>query len=188
MTRILIAYGTRQGQTARIVDEMTLMLEAGGHDVDVHNLKESRPETLGAYDATIVAASVHAGGYEHEVRHWVRSHVAELEARPNAFVSVSLSAANHDAASIAEMDAVIQRFCDQTGWEPGRVVRFAGALVYSRYNWLLKRIMRNIVRKQEHGMYTDMTHDYVLTDFEAVRSFAREFAEAVRTISRPANA
>jgi menaquinone-dependent protoporphyrinogen oxidase len=187
MTRILIAYGTRQGQTARIVDEMTLVLEAAGHDVDVHNLKESRP-ALAPYDATIVAASVHAGSYEHEVRHWVHSHVAELEARPNAFVSVSMSAANHDDASIAEMDAVVQKFCDNTGWEPGRVVRFAGALVYSRYNWLLKRIMRNIVRKQQDGMYTDMTRDYELTDFDEVRKFARDFAEAVRTISPRARA
>jgi menaquinone-dependent protoporphyrinogen oxidase len=188
MARILIAYGTRHGQTARIVDEMTLVLEAAGHDVDVHNLEESRPGSLGAYDGTIVAASVHAGGYEHEVRHWVRSNIAELEARPNAFVSVSLSAANHDAASIAEMDAVVRKFCDNTGWEPGRVVRFAGALVYSRYNWFLKRIMRSIVRKQEHGMYTDMTQDYVLTDFDEVRTFAREFGEAVRTISTRAKA
>jgi len=183
MTRILIVYGTRQGQTARIVNEMTLILEAGGHDVDVHNLKESRPETLGVYDATIVAASVHAGGYEHEVRDWVRLHAAEFEVRPNAFVSVSLSAANDDAASIAEMDAIIRRFCDSTGWEPGRVVRFAGALVYSEYNWLLKRIMRTIVRKKEHGRYTDMTRDYEFTDFEEVRNFARDFGGVVWMIS-----
>jgi menaquinone-dependent protoporphyrinogen oxidase len=183
MARILIAYRTRQGQTARIVDEMTLALEAAGHDVDVHNLKESRPGTLGAYDGTIVAASVHAGGYEHEVRHWVRAHLAEVDARPNAFVSVSLSAANHDAESIAEMDAVIRKFCDNTGWEPGRVVRFAGALVYSKYNWLMKRLMRRIVRKQESGRYTDMTRDYEFTDFDEVRDFARDFGDAVRMIS-----
>jgi menaquinone-dependent protoporphyrinogen oxidase len=188
MARILIAYGTREGQTARIVDEITLALEAGGHDVDVRNLKQSRPETLGAYDGAIVAASVHIGAYENEVRHWVRDHVSELDARPNAFVSVSLSAANHDAESIAGMDAVIQKFRDNTGWEPGRVVRFAGALLYSKYNWLVKRILRRIVRGQENGRYTDMTRDYVLTDFGEVRDFSREFGEAVRMVSPRSNA
>src|SRR5262249_24702488 len=95
---------------------------------------------------------------------------------------------NDDAASIAEMDAVVRKFSDSTGWEPGRVVRFAGALVYSRYNWLLKRIMRSIVRKKENGRYTDMTRDYVFTDFDEVRKFAREFGDAVRIMSPRASA
>jgi len=180
MARILIAYGTRQGQTTRIVDEMTLALESAGHDVDVHNLKRSRPDAPGSYGGVIVAASVHAGKYEYEVRHWVRTHVAELDAGPNAFVSVSLSAVNHDAQSVAEMDSVVQRFRDDTGWDPDCVVRCAGALVYSKYNWLLKRVMRNIVCKQEHGQFTDMTRDYDFTDFAEVRRFARTFGDAVR--------
>src|SRR5690242_6896743 len=142
MTRILVAYGTRHGQTKRIVDEMTLALEAAGHSVDDCNLKRAEPDPLLAYDAVLVAASVHAGGYEREVRRWVREHVGEIDAIPNAFVSVSLSAANDDAQSVAEMDAVVQKFRDSTGWHPDRVVRYAGALVYSKYNWLLKRIMR----------------------------------------------
>jgi menaquinone-dependent protoporphyrinogen oxidase len=181
MARIVIVYGTRQGQTARIVDEISATLEAAGHDVDVYNLKDSRPGVLGGYDAAMVAASVHAGGYEHEVRHWVRTHRTELEARPNAFVSVSLSAANGDPASIAEMDAVVDKFREKTGWDPDRTARFAGALVYSKYNWLMKRVMRSIVRKQEKGKYTDMTRDYDFTDMVQVRTFARDFGDALRT-------
>jgi menaquinone-dependent protoporphyrinogen oxidase len=179
MARILIVYGTREEQTARIVDELTITLEAGGHDVDVHDLKQSHPRPVAAYDGVLVAASVHGGGYEYEVRHWVRAHVAELDVVPNAFVSVSLSAANDDAQRIAEMDAVVEKFRDATGWEPGRVVRFAGALVYSQYNWLMKRVMRHIVRKKENGRYTDMSRDYEFTDFGAVREFARDFGAAV---------
>jgi len=180
MTRILIAYGTRHGQTKRIVDEMTSALEAAGHNVARCNLRRAEPDPLHAYDGVLVAASVHVGGYEREVRRWVREHVAEIDAMPNAFVSVSLSAANNDPQSVAETDAVVQKFCDGTGWHPDRVTRFAGALVYSKYNWLLKRIMRNIVRKQEQGRYTDMTRDYNFTDFDEVREFARRFGFFVR--------
>jgi menaquinone-dependent protoporphyrinogen oxidase len=154
------------------------VVEAGGHDVDVHNLRETQPEHTDDYDSVLVAASVHAGGYEREVRRWVRAHLDEIDAVPNAFVSVSLSAANHDAKSVTEMDAIVERFRKNTGWDPDRVVRLAGALVYSKYNWLLKRVMRNIVRKQEHGKYTDMTRDYDFTDFEQVRTFAHGFGYA----------
>jgi menaquinone-dependent protoporphyrinogen oxidase len=183
MARIAIVYGTRQGQTARIVNSITATLEAAGNEVDAFNLKDSRADALDGYDAAIVAASVHVGSYEPEVRRWVHRHCAELAARPNAFVSVSLSAANSDAASIAEMDAVIDKFRAKTGWTPDRVIRFAGALVYSKYNWLVKRMMRNIVRKKENGQYTDMTRDYDLTNFAAVRDFAFDFGDALRTTS-----
>jgi len=40
--------------------------------------------------------------------------------------------------------------------------------------------MRNIVCKQEHGQFTDMTRDYDFTDFAEVRRFARTFGDAVR--------
>jgi menaquinone-dependent protoporphyrinogen oxidase len=51
--------------------------------------------------------------------------------------------------------------------------------VYSKYNWLLKRVMRRIVRKKESGRYTDMSRDYEFTDFGEVRAFARDFGAAV---------
>jgi menaquinone-dependent protoporphyrinogen oxidase len=176
MTRFLLVYGTREGQTARIADVIAADLRSAGDSVDVRNLRHGAPPTPDDYDAVIVGASVHARGYEREVRKWVRAHRAALDAKPNAFFSVSLSAANTDARSVAEMDAVVARFVRDTGWQPNIRQRFAGALVYSQYNWLLKRVMRRIVRKQSNGGYQDMTRDYDLTDYDEVHVFALRLA------------
>lgn len=50
----------------------------------------------------------------------------------------------------------------------------AGALLYTRYGWLKRWIMRRIVRKA--GGDVDTTRDYEYTDWIALRELARRFA------------
>jgi len=59
---------------------------------------------------------------------------------------------------------------DETAFSPDLVGTFAGALLYSRYGWLKRRIMRSIVRRE--GGDTDMTRDYEYTNWEAIDRFA----------------
>lgn len=180
MARVLIVYGTRQGHTADIADRIASVLRSAGHEVHEFNLRIfSPPPSLQGYNAVLVGASVHARGYEREIRRWVRSHAKELAAVPNAFFSVSLTSASHDEKSNAEIDSVLEFFERQTGWWPARVEKFAGALVYSKYNWLLGHIMRRIVRRESNGRYTDMSRDYDLTDYAQVDAFATQFASTL---------
>jgi len=181
MSRILLVYGTREGHTARIAEEIATTMRAEGHEVDVRDLQHTPAPSIDGYDAVLVGASVHARGYEHEVRHWVGARAGELARLPNGFFSVSLSAANHDAKSVAEMDEVIKHFSMKTGWWPQHVARFAGALVYSQYNWMMKRVMRWIVRHESDDDFSDMTRDYDLTDYAEVAAFAKSFADMART-------
>jgi menaquinone-dependent protoporphyrinogen oxidase len=168
-----MAYGTRQGHTKIITDRIAAALRAAGHDVDLCNLRDTvTPPIADAYDAVLVGASVHAGGYEREVRQWVKDNVDALRTRTNAFYSVSLSAAGHDAESEADTKAVIEKFVRETGWMPARVEPIAGALAYSKYNWFIRHVMRRIVRKKEGGRFQDMSRDYDLTDYQQVDAFA----------------
>ncbi len=73
-----------------------------------------------------------------------------------------------------ELDEIVQHFLERTGWEPSRVKIVAGALPYSRYNWITKWVMRRIARKA--GRETDPHQDYEYTDWEDLRRFAAEFA------------
>ena len=185
MTHVLLAYGTRQGHTKIITDRIAAALRAAGHDVDVCNLRDDGPAPRASgYDAVLVGGSVHAGGFEREVRQWVKANLDALRTRTNAFYSVSLSAAGHDAQSEADMKVVIEKFVRDTGWTPARVEQFAGALEYSKYNWLVRRLMRRIVRKKEGGRFRDTTRDYDLSDYAQVDAFAREIATAFATTRR----
>jgi len=71
-----------------------------------------------------------------------------------------------------------QRFLAATGWRPTVTKRVAGALMYTRYNWLKRWVMKKIAGKA--GGDTDTRRDYEYTDWSDVRAFAERFGELVR--------
>ena len=116
---------------------------------------------------------MHAGTYQKQVRRWVRSHAPELNRKPTAFVSVSLSVLQQDPKTQRDLRAIVDRFTAEAGWKPTVVKQVAGALLYRQYNWFLRRVMKRIVAKA--GGDTDTTRDYEYTDWKDLRSFAELF-------------
>src|SRR5262249_34589366 len=106
MRSILVAYGTTDGQTAKIAEAIGQTIREIGVRPDVVNLAESRRPSPSDYDAVIIAASVHAGGYQRAVRRWVTRELRALAARPTAFVSVCLGVLQHDAIVDAELERI----------------------------------------------------------------------------------
>ena len=179
MPRILILYGTTDGHTAKVAAALARTLRLEGAVVTVADAGGPEPapgpET---FTAVIVAASVHAGGYQETVRRWVRQHLDALVPRPTAFVSVCLGVLQRDPAAAAELQAIYSRFVGDTGWRPGTMKMVAGALLYTHYGWLKRWMMRRIAAKA-HGD-VDTSRDYEYTDWADLQGFARDFLAAVR--------
>ncbi len=94
MTRILVLYGTTEGQTGKIAESLAAAMRARGADVDVVDAAAHSPDA-DAYTAVVVAASVHAGCYQPAVRRWVQANAEALRSRPTAFLSVCLGVLQH---------------------------------------------------------------------------------------------
>jgi len=183
MSRILVLYGTTEGQTAKVAGVIGDTLRTGGIATDVINARADWPSPRD-YDAVIVAASVHGGGYQRAVRRWVRAHAQTLNQKPTAFVSVCLGVLQQDPKVAHELTAIVDRFRTATGWRPAIVKQVAGALPYSRYNWFTRWAMVRIVRKA--GGDVDTSRDYEYTDWADVRAFAEEFVRSAQAGERRA--
>ena len=177
MARILVIYGTTDGQTAKIATALGRDLRSQGQVADVIHAGDAAPGPSD-YDGVIVAASVHAGGYQRDLRRWVRRHVADLSHTPNAFVSVCLGVLQHDPAVDRELAAIRERFVADTGWRPMTTKVVAGALPYTQYNWAKRLVLKRIVQKA--GGDTDTSRDYEYTDWDDLRAFASTFAATVQ--------
>jgi menaquinone-dependent protoporphyrinogen oxidase len=129
------------------------------------------------YDGVIVAASVRGGKYQKAVWGWVRSQRAVLNTMPTAFVSVCLGVLQRDPKVDHVLKTILQQFLDEVGWQPTVTKTVAGALLYTRYNWLLRWFMKRIVAKA--GGDTDTTRDYEYTDWTHLRAFAEEFGRMI---------
>jgi menaquinone-dependent protoporphyrinogen oxidase len=96
-----------------------------------------------------------------------------LERLPSAFFSVSL-AAHGDTANA---EAYITNFEQQTGWHPTKLGLFSGALLYRKYGFLKRWMMKRIVRDKPGILSTDTSRDHEYTDWDQVERFGRDFLE-----------
>lgn len=172
MNRILILYGTTDGQTAKIASFLGAELGALGATVDVRDAGTANPDPR-RYAGVIVAASVHGSRYQRPVVRWVRRHAKELREKPGAFLSVCLGVLQPDITVQRELGIIHIRFEMQTGWRAPRVKWVAGALPYTKYGWLKRAVMKRIVKRT--GGSTDVTRDHEYTDWADLLVFAAEF-------------
>jgi menaquinone-dependent protoporphyrinogen oxidase len=178
MRRILVLYGTSEGHTEKIATTIANTLIASGCDADVIQAGTVDP-SIKDYDGVIVAASIHGGRFQKPVVSCVRAHAAEIAAKPNAFVEVCLAVLQkNDAKVAADLEAIAGRFSKETGWVPSAIKLVAGALPYTKYNFLMRWMMKRIVAKA--GGDTDTSRDYVYTDWDDVSAFAQEFGRRLQ--------
>jgi menaquinone-dependent protoporphyrinogen oxidase len=181
MSRILVLYGTSEGHTAKVAHHLADTLRAQGGEVDVVDASASAPDPV-SYAGVLVAASVHGGRYQKSVARWARTYAPALRGKPTAFVSVCLGILQHEQRVQRDLAAIIERFVNATGWTPSMTTSVAGALPYTKYNWITRWIMRRMARAA--GGDTDVSRDYEYTDWDQVESFARAFSNRVNDSRR----
>lgn len=177
--RILVAYATTDGQTAKIAADVAKTLRDRAVAVTLVNVAEDRMADPAPYSAVIVAASVHVGRFQKSVRDWARIHRQTLASRPAAFIGVCLAVANRSPSVDRGIQAVLDRFVLDTGWKPAETKVVAGALKYTKYGWLKRWVLKRIAAKQGGGI--DTTRDYEYTDWDDLRAFATRFAAELPT-------
>ena len=178
MLRVLIAYGTSEGQTGRIAECLANVIRSHGHEAFPVNVERASAPPPDGYEAVIVGGSIHMGRHERSVVHYVRRNRGALESLPSAFFSVSLAAHDNSDEGHKEVEGYIEKFMQQTGWRPLMVGVFAGALLYTHYGFFKRWIMRKIAR-DKGSPDTDTSRDYVYTDWDGVKRFAEEFLETL---------
>jgi len=176
--KILVVYGTTDGQTGKIARYLGERLRAHQHTVEVEDAAHLPPDlAVVGYDAVVVGAPVRMEKYPRVVIDFARTHRAQLEQIPSAFFSVCMAAASTIEAKRRQAESWPNGFFQLTGWQPRLVSIFAGALRYSRYNWLVRWMMRRIAKSE--GASTDTSQDHEYTDWDAVT----RFAEAVENLA-----
>lgn len=176
--RILIVYGTTEGQTRKIANEIEGQLRGQGHEcVEVDATQLPRSLDLASYDGVIVAARVHAGRYPRAVRAFVIGNREVLTALPSAFVSVSMAAAHHRAGDAQRAQGYVDQFLRSSRWQPRMVHHAAGARLYARHG-AFGRFILGLVDAHRY----DPTRDHEFTDWASLKSFIRAWAKSAQAV------
>lgn len=175
--RVLIVYGTTEGHTRELCNFAARQLREHGFPTAVEEAGDdlSHPDPS-AYDVVLLAASLHVGRYQPRLIEYARTHHAVLNSGNSGFISVSLSAAGENPDDWEGLEQCLARFEHETLWTPRAVHHAAGAIRYSQYDFFKRLAVKHIAAKR--GQHTATSHDYDLTDYEALSKFVLDLVQA----------
>jgi menaquinone-dependent protoporphyrinogen oxidase len=183
MSRVLIVFATREGQTARIAGRIASRIGAAGHAVELVDAADRAAAAAvdpKRFQLLVFGASMHAGGIETELVDFIQAHRSTIGSQPRAFFLVLLSAATRDATLRERWLADARgKVAQQISVPFDGIEMIAGTLAYSKYSWPMKLIMRRIARQA--GQETDMRRDYEYTDWAQVEAFADRLCRRIAT-------
>ena len=162
MPSTLILYASVEGHTERIARRMAEFLRGRGHSVDL--MPTGREIDLSRYAGVVVGASVHYGHHPASLAAFLRRNAVALAPCKGAFFSVSLGAKQRYAT----------KFLRKARWRPQVTAVFAGALQYSKYGPIKRRVVQAFAAIGGHDTDTSRNYDY--TDWPAVERFSEAFA------------
>ena len=183
MKRVAVFHATREGQARKVAQHVASALVVRGLEVAEHDVRDRDSiVALEAADAIVVVGSIHLGKHEPELVRFVKEHKDRLDRVPRAFLTVQGAEAGVEAGppelrakAAQHVQEQLQGLEDQTGWHPRHVRPVAGAFVYTRYNPLVRWVMKQIAKSE--GLSTDTSRDHEYTDWVALDDFARHLAD-----------
>ncbi len=171
--KILILYGTTEGQTHKIAEFAAERLRAHGDEVSLIDASAGQAPDPAAFNAAILAASIHVGQYQKPVIAYARAHASALNAMPSMFLSVSLAAAGTDQEDLDGIAKCAADFLAETGWQKAEIHHIAGAFRFSEYDFFKAWVMRLIARSKKVKLKPG--EDLELTDWEALGGLVEAF-------------
>jgi menaquinone-dependent protoporphyrinogen oxidase len=177
--KILIYYGTTEGQTRKIAEFAAKQL-AGDEVTIVDATNVPAALDLDQFDAAFLAASLHMHQYQPAMVEFARDHHSKLNLIPSLFISVSLAAAGDDPDDRKGLAECERKFKTETEWSPKRVLEVAGAFRFTKYDFFKSWVMRRIAKEKK--VKVNPHEDLELTDWEGlardIKAFRAQIARA----------
>jgi menaquinone-dependent protoporphyrinogen oxidase len=131
-------------------------------------------ESAESWDVVIVGGPIYTSKHSGELLRFIDANREILADKETGFFSVSLSAAGNDSQ---REDALRARDCflEGSNWQPTHTAIFAGNIAYRKYSWLLRLLMKHVIRRA--GGDTDTSQNHELTNWDDVTAFARKFVD-----------
>jgi menaquinone-dependent protoporphyrinogen oxidase len=171
LEKVLIVYATSHGQTAAIARAIAAAASEGPAVPTVLDARVATGRDLATHTSAVLIASIHYGRHQRSMARFVKRNADRLAKMHTAFISVSGDAI--DPATRPRAEQAMREFFRTTGWTPSEWQLAGGAVKFTKYNFLLRYIMKRKLAAE--GKHLDPHRDYDYTDWEAVMRFARAF-------------
>lgn len=182
-TKIAVVYSSKHGHVRTIAQRLAEIAAVRRVECEIADVRASR-DLLEGCDAAIIAGSVHFDRHAGRLRRFVERKLFWLSRHPSAFVSVSGAAGSLEGGPKAE--GYLRNFLRITGWQPDMSLSAAGAVLYTKYGWVTRLMMKFASRTA--GRADDPKYDVVYTNWKSLDEFMHQFLDSLErhaTVARP---
>ena len=176
--KVAICFESYLGQTEKVAQYLRDIYAGRGINASLLRCKDpaSSLEAREA-DAVLIGSPIRAGRYHKKVLAFVKNNADWLKEKKTGLFVVCLTAKSSDEQAQKEIQKYMDEFRGLAGLSPALSRAFGGALVYTKYNFILRYIMKRI--NQKYGGDIDTSKDFIYTNWDEVKSFADEFVGAI---------
>lgn len=179
MASVLILYASETGQTAKVAERMAQQMRDKSHNVDSFPLDElPRDLDIEAYDGILIGAPIRMMKFPKSVVQFARRNRDKLVAHKGGFFAVCMAVAASKPKAHQDLEKWMTSFFSETGWQPEKQAVFAGAVMYTKYDFVTRMIMKKISADEGHSTDTSRDHEY--TDWDQVAKFTEEYLVTLR--------
>lgn len=170
MNKILIVYGSKHGQTEKISNFIKEKLASKDFNVEIVNIKNHNFVISENYQAIIIASSINVGGHLKDISKFIAKNLKKINSTKSYFLSVGIGICSKKLNEQEKTKKMAIDFCSNLKWDVTEIKSVAGALAYTKYNFLLKLLCKTIASIL--GLPNkDLSKDYEFTDWKDLESF-----------------
>ncbi|ATW44214.1 menaquinone-dependent protoporphyrinogen IX dehydrogenase [Glaesserella parasuis] len=171
-----IFYLTNDGQTKKISDYLAKELQQETQVFSLRDFSLWSVETLEQFDCIVIGASIRYGHFDPVLEQFIDRYYELLNRKKSVFFSVNLTA-RKITRNTPYTNTYTRKLLDKILWKPNIAEVFAGALLYPRYNFFDKTMIRFIMKITKGD--TNTSREYEYTDWQQVS----ELAQRIRKLS-----
>lgn len=170
--KVLILYGSIEGQTAKIARVVADEVTAAGHEAMLVDADAPEALQLDGVDAAILAASVHQRRHPRQFEALLAGYASQLKDIKTLMLSVSLSAAFPEGQE--EANDYLTEMKMRTNFEPDDELLVAGAVKTSSYDYFAMQVVRHVVLRDRNDVDPSQG-EHEFTDWDVLGAKVYDF-------------
>lgn len=139
-----------------------------GNTVSLASIDEAKELNLDYFDKVVIAASIRYGKFNKKVYQFVKKNKSLLESKPNAFITVNVTA-RKEGKDIPEINPYVKKFIKKSHWQPKNMAIFAGRIHYEKYGFFDKTLIKFIMKLTKGPTAPDTNIEF--TNWDKVDDF-----------------
>lgn len=182
-TKILIAYSTRYGATARTAEEIAKILHQYNFDVRVVDLKKEKIKDISEFDLIIIGGGLKMGRWTGESDAFLKSFQKDLSQKKVAiFVSSAIKSLYERQGKTEEIQNFRKQYLEDEASKYNlhsiALGLFGGVMDKNKMGFIFRRTLAPLIKQFEEAGFKETSPGLIDTrDYEEIRRWAEYLAQ-----------